>query len=79
MGAGSSKVQVHVRADKPYYYTGDVVTGSVVFHTEQPITFHKINIKVNLNCVWQATNSSVLLACHQTSTTRRSSLFSTCH
>lgn len=45
MGAGGSKV--YLQADKPYYYTGDAVTGSVVFHAEQPITLRKIQIKVH--------------------------------
>lgn len=47
MGAGGSKVQVYVRADKPFYYAGDVVTGSVVLHVAERTTFKQCSIKVS--------------------------------
>eukprot|EP00878_Enallax_costatus_P040845 GHUV01047241.1.p1 GENE.GHUV01047241.1~~GHUV01047241.1.p1 ORF type:complete len:286 (+),score=64.25 GHUV01047241.1:195-1052(+) len=46
MGAGGSKVQVYVHAEKSFYYAGDVVTGSVFLHVAERTTFKKCNIKV---------------------------------
>jgi hypothetical protein len=46
MGHGGSKVLVHVQLDAAYYYAGDLVTGTVVLHTEQPIDAKAIDCKV---------------------------------
>lgn len=46
MGQSGSKVSVHVHLDSGYYYAGDVVTGAVVLHVEQPLDVKSISVKV---------------------------------
>jgi hypothetical protein len=46
MGQGGSKVIVHVQLDAAYFYAGDLVTGTVALHTQQPIDVKAIDCKV---------------------------------
>jgi hypothetical protein len=46
MGANGSKSQVHVQLGKPYYYTGDTVTGNAYAHIVSPVEIKDLSLKV---------------------------------
>lgn len=70
MGAGSSKVVVEVVVDRPFYYAGDTVTGSVVVHVPQALDVKSITLKVLAgSCSWSASRASTCTCTDLASTT----------
>lgn len=59
MGAGGSKGHVHVHLEKPFYYTGDTVTGSVVVHLEEAVDINGVTLKVS-QCASASTCSCMI-------------------